>query len=190
MNISRLIRCFVAASAILVAQSASATEEQFFVVAQPIVTENGICIGEMTYTTYSMKTYGDVVDFTCRENYVLGDYEKPTNRNAASLAGIKAKTDGFHTQEEKLYGDTLRVEIDLSVMDVSKVRFDAEDVVDATLECVLINATRSMGGDGLAPAKHLRVDVRGPAEFAKLSRTYHFNDLIQRKLDKACYGVY
>lgn len=188
MNTKRWTRCIYAMSALLIAQSAYATVEQFLVVAQPIVTEGRICIGEMTYTTYSAVTYGNVVDFTCRENYVLGDYEKPTNRNAASLAGIKAKTNSFHIQEDALYGDTLRVEIDLSAMNTSKQGFDAEDVVDATIECVLINATRSMGGNGLAPAKHLRVDVRGAKEFAHLSQTYRFDELLKSLPRRGCFG--
>ncbi len=186
--------CAATTSAMIIAVLASATVERSIVVAQPIVTEETLCIGDMTYVTYSSGSWGDVVDYTCSENYVvIGDHENPANRNAASLAGITAGPDPYHFQEQALYGDTVRVVVDLSEMDPSKVDFEAEDVVDATMECVLINATRSMQGwdhkaDKTIAAKHLRVEVQGSAEFAHLSRTYRFKDLLKRKLEKACYG--
>jgi hypothetical protein len=172
----------------------SATVERSIVVAQPIVTEETLCISDMTYITYSEGYWGDVVGYTCAENYiVVGDHENPANRNAANLAGIKAGPDPYHFQEQALYGDTLRVIIDLSAMDASKLDFGAEYIVEATMECTLINATRSMQGwdpktDKTIAAKHLRVEVQGSAEFAHLSRTYRFKDLLKRKLEEACYG--
>lgn len=173
---------------------AYSTVERSIVVAQPIVTEESMCISDMTYITYSEGYWGDVVGYTCAENYVVvGDHENPANRNAASLAGIKAGPDTYHFQEQALYGDTVRVVVDLSAMDVSKVDFEPEDVVEATIECVLINATRSMSGyssksRGRIDAKHLRIDVQGAPDFAKLSRTYRFKDLLKRKLERTCYG--
>jgi hypothetical protein len=174
---------------------ASASIERSVEVAQPIVTEESMCIRNVTYITLSHESWGDAVDFTCDDNFVLiSGWDHPVNRNAASLAGLKANVDVFHFQEQKLFGDTLRVVIDLSAMDASKVDFEPADIIHATLECVLINATRSMEGPeivGRAPValRHLRVDVRGSPEYANLSRTYRFKDLQKRKLEKACYGM-
>jgi len=188
----KILAC--AASAAILAHPSLATVERMIVVAQPIVTEEVMCISDMTYITYSEGYWCDVVGYTCAENcVVVGDHENPTNRNAASLAGIKANPDSYHFQEQALYGDTVRVVVDLSGVDVLKVDFDLEDLVNATMECVLINATRSTRGfdeksGGQVEAKHLRVDVVGSAEFAHLSRTHRFKDLQKRKLERACYG--
>jgi hypothetical protein len=187
--------CTPMTGAMIVAGLASATVERSIVVAQPIVTEETLCISDVTYITYSEGYWGDVVGYTCEENYIAVDgHETPANRNAASLAGIKAEPDPYHFQEQALYGDTVRVVVDLSEMDTSKLDFGAKYIVDATLECILINATRSMRGyshkaGGQIDAKYLRVDVEGAVDFAKLSRTYRFKDLLKRKLARACFGT-
>ncbi len=184
------------ASVVLSAGAAFPSIERSIEVAQPIVTEaEEICVRNVTYITLSHESWGEVVDFTCNQNFVMvSGWEKPVNRNAANLARLKAKTDIYHFQEQALYGDTLCVVLDLSAMDVSKSDFDAADVVQATLDCVLINATRGIRGwvreaSDLVAARHLRVDVEGSEEFAHLSRTYSFEELLKDLPPQRCYGL-
>ena len=178
---------------LVVAGVALSTVEQSIEVAQPIVTEECMCIRDVTYVTYAQLTWGEVVDYTASKNYiVIGDHSNPADRNAASLAGVKVKTDGYHFQEQALYGDTMRVVVDLSSMNAAAVDFEAEDIVQATIQSVLINATRSPEGwdkktGGRMAARHLRLDVQGSPEFSALSRTYRFEDLRKNPPEKQCF---
>ena len=172
-----------------------ATQERTIEVAQPILIEGGVCVSDVTYVTYSYPSWADVVDYTCKQNYLVADgHDKPVNLNAAHLAGIKAAVDTYHDQEQALYGDTVRVVIDLSAMDTTKLQIGGpDDLVRATLHCVLANAARSNQGwvrkkpDAIA-ARYLRVEIQGSGDFAELSDTYRFEDLIQYEQEKACYG--
>ena len=160
---------------------ALASEETAIEVFQPIITEDQICVRRVTYVTHSsgVDYWGGFVDYTCEPNATVTDSDHPEDRNAASVTGIKAWVDPYHFQEQGLYGDTVRVYVDLRHLDASKVRYD---VVSATMECVLANATASRSGwvrkqESSVDAKHLRVIVLGTPEQVGLSRTYRFKDL-------------
>ena len=94
--------------------------------------------------------------------------------------------DLYHFNEQALFGDTVRVYIDLTAFDPKKLGWRAEyaqSVVDATLECVLVNATASREGwyrakNAWITAQHLSVVVRGAPEFTRLTQTYRFADLV------------
>ena len=152
-----------------------------------------MCINDVTYVTYWQGTWGEMVDYTGSKNFiVIGDHSDPEDRNAASLASVKVKTDPYHFQAQALYGDTMRVVVDLSDMDATAIDFEAEDIVQATIQSALINATRSAEGwdrktGGRIFAQHLRLDIVGTAAFAALSRTYRFEDLRTNPPEKACY---
>ena len=156
-------------------------EEQAIEIWQPILVEDGICLTRVTFVTFNsgVSSWAGRVDYTCEANALITDSEKQENRNAASIAGIKAWVDPYHFQEQTLYGDTARVYVDLTKLDTSHIHYD---VVSATLECVLANAVASMTGfdetkGGQVAAKHLRVVVRGTPDQQRLSRTYRLSDL-------------
>jgi len=128
--------------------------------------------------------WGETVGFTCDESFVVNDSGKPVNMNGASLAGLNAAAFSYHGEEEALFGDTMKVWIDLSKMDLSKVPYCNVHLIDATVECVLINATRSMTAWDRASqrdvtAKHLTVVFRGAPDSSYSTRTYSFEELVK-----------
>jgi hypothetical protein len=169
------------------ASPVSASEERAIEIAQPIADEDGIVLSRVTYVVHDdVDSWGRLVDYTCKEGFVGNDEGKAENRNAANITGIKAWVDPYHFQEQALFGDTVRVYIDLTSFDPKKLGWREEyarSVVDATLECVLVNATSSREGwyrakNARITAKHLHVEVRGAPEFKRLTQTYPFSDLV------------
>lgn len=167
------------------ASTASATIERAIEVAQPIVTESGITISDVTFVRYlGAVSWGEVVGYTCKESFVVNEAGAPENRNAASLVGIAADAYTYHIQNQALFGDTMKVFIDLTDMDLSKVRWRNTRLIEATLECVLINATRCTSAwekksGKFVTAKHLTVEFRGSSDPAHSTRTYLLQDLLQ-----------
>ena len=182
-----LARPLIVLVLLAIASTVSASVERAIEIAQPIVVEDGIVLSRVTYVVYDdVASWGRLVDYTCNESFVVNDAGKPENRNAANIAGIKTWVDPDHFQEQALFGDTVRVHIDLTGFDPKKLgRYAvyAKHVVDATLECVLFNATASRKGwyrakNAWITAQHLHVEVRGAPEFARLTQTYRFADLV------------
>lgn len=178
------IRFMVAVVALAWVGSAFATVERAIEIAQPILVEDGIVLSRVTYVVHDdVDSWGRLVDYTCKESFVVNDVGKPENRNAANVAGIRAWVDPYHFQEQALFGDTVRVYIDFSEYDSKKLsRWDG-DVVAATIECVLVNATHSMNGwcqakNSWITAKYLDVEIRGAPELARLTQTYLLTDLV------------
>lgn len=163
--------------------SSFASEERTIEIAQPIAVEDGIVLSRVTYVVHDdLSSWGHLVDYTCKESFVVNDSGKPENRNAASIAGVKAWVDPYHFQEQALLGDTVRVYVDFSGYDPKKLERWDGDVVSATIECVLVNATHSMEGwyrakNSWITAKHLHVEVRGAPELTRLTQTYLLTDL-------------
>lgn len=161
----------------------SATEERAVQVSQPIVTKTGLYVSDVTFVAYvGSESWGDLVWYTCQPSFVANEEGEPLNRNAANLAGITSRPDSFHLQNQSLYGDTMRVFVDLTEMDVSKIPCCPGDLVAATRECVLVNATRSMRAwdresERQVTAKHLRVEVRGSSDPSVQSETYDLAEL-------------
>lgn len=95
------------------------------------------------------------------------------NRNAASLMGITLRRVGHAGRPPEgqkwwpgLFGDTLRVTLDLSQLGVSSepaVAMWRQHVVDATTQCMIENARRE------PRAAFLDVVVEGPPEFARFA---------------------
>jgi hypothetical protein len=168
---------------VVVTSSVLASEERAKEVAQPIVAEDAIFLSRVTFVNHHDMSWAGLVDYTCRESFAVNESGRPENRNAASIAGIKTWADPYHFQEQALFGDTVRVYVDLTDFDASRLEFESEDVVAATLECVLVNATASMTGwyrarHDWVTAQHLYVEVRGAPEFVHMTQTYRFADLV------------
>lgn len=169
---------------LLVASSrALASEERALEVAQPLVTEGAIAVSRVTFVNHYDMSWGGLVDYTCRESFIVNESWKAENRNAANISGIKSWVDPYHYEKQALFGDTVRVYMDLTEFDVSRLGQQDGDVVAATIECVLVNATASMTGwyrarNAWVPATHLYLEVRGAPEYARLTQTYLFADLI------------
>jgi hypothetical protein len=181
------VRGFVVFIFLAIAGSASASEERAIEIAQPILVEDGIVLSRVTYVVHDdLSSWGQLVDYTCKQSFVGNDEAKSENRNAANITGIKAWVDPYHFDKQALFGDTVRVYIDLTAFDPKKLGWRSEyaqSVVDATLECVLVNATGSREGwyrakNAWITAQHLHVEVRGAPEFARLTQTYRFADLV------------
>ena len=170
---------------LFVAGTAFSTEEVAIEVAQPILTEEGIRVSDVTFVRYlGSRSWGDVVWYTCDKSFVTNQAGEAVNRNAASLAGLSATAYSYHAQEQALFGDTVRVFIDLTKMDASKLGCNPDTLVAATLECVLINATRSMTAweyktERYVKAKHLTVEFRGTVNPIYSTRTYLFEALLR-----------
>lgn len=176
-------RFMVAVFALAWISSAFASEERAIEIAQPILVEDGIVISRVTYVVHDdVDSWGRLVDYTCKESFVVNDAGKPENRNVANVAGVRAWVDPYHFQEQALFGDTVRAYIDFSGYDPKKLaRWDG-DVVAATIECVLVNATHSMKGWSRAKnswitAKYLHVEISGAPELTRLTQTYLLTDL-------------
>lgn len=170
-----------------IASTVSASEERAIEIAQPIMVEDGIVLSRVTYVVHEdLSSWGQLVDYTCKESFVGNDEGKSENRNAANITGIKTWVDLYHFDKQALFGDTVRVYIDVTGFDPKKLggyEEYAQAVVDATLECVLVNATASREGwyrakNATIAAKHLHVEVRGAPEFARLTHTYRFSELV------------
>ena len=106
-----------------------------------------------------------------------------SNRNAANLLGVQLSFPMAPAKQWRqppprgLFGDTLRVVMDLSKtdaaaglkdeMDVARAAYPRKEIVSLTLFSMLENARR-----GWPRVKHLTVEVQGSDEFKDLAGTY------------------
>ena len=170
--------------------TSDATWECAVEVAQPLVTEEGIYIGRVTYMDYRGGLIpGCDVPFVGKANAVIDELDRPVNRNVANLLGIRIDVDPLHVTGA-LFGDTLRVYIDLSSMGSapSNANWTTSGAIAATVECVLTAAAASRSGWAPAhhpwdqtsrrmDAKYVDLRVHGKAEHTGLSRVYSFESL-------------
>jgi hypothetical protein len=132
-------------------------------VAQPIHTEDHIFIGRTTYTVHTTDKSGTEVSLTCRENQINTQVGFE-NRNLASLAGIEVKVMRNTREHSNRFGDSLRVVLDLSVLE-GEDEFMGHPVgllAEVTFECLMINARQD---DGIIRFLDLRVE--GPRTYKK-----------------------
>ena len=152
---------------------ASASEETAIQVAQPIWTENGIVVSSVTFIRWlGSPEPGIEVACTANPNHIEREGDaRPSNRNAAALYGIAVRTNTKSKWKDwpREFADTLGVVMDLSGIgqrDSSKL-VSEEQVVKATVECILTNASRSR------PAiKFIALEVLGAHKFRSLSKVY------------------
>jgi hypothetical protein len=167
---------------LLWALPAHASQEGTIESTQPIVTENFIRPCTVTYIWSGMvHIVGSSVAKTCSPDYIETD-NGVQNRNAANLAGFTVTVASSDSSWHPLYGDTLRVTLDVSsIGEQEQVKqigsmFSANDLVEATVQCVQDNA-----GRGVPVAKHLDLRVVGSRRYAKLSRVYIVAGVPSRK---------
>jgi len=191
-------RAFLFSLLVAIASTVFASEERAIEIAQPIMVEDGIVLSRVTYVVHDdLSSWGQLVDYTCKESFVGNDSGKSENRNAANITGIRTWVDLYHFDKQALFGDTVRVYVDLTAFDSKKLGWReeyAQSVVDATLECVLVNATASRKGwyrakNDWITAKHLHVEVRGAPEFKRLTDTYLFSDLLGKVPRSTHFGL-
>jgi len=178
------VSALILVALLLLTQPSHSAFENALQVAQPIETEEGIVISIVTVVKYlGDKPPGLLVPFTCEENCIVTESGRSENRNAAHILGIRTGVDPYHaTKGGSLYGDTLKVFIDLREASGGKTPsgWSLDAVMEATLECVLYNAERTRtayGPDGPFKAKHVKVDVLGADRFSALSKVYSFEAL-------------
>jgi hypothetical protein len=158
---------------VLIASGVQATTEVFFQVSQPMWSkEGGTQISDVTFASAWEVTPTILVELTVAESLVsAGDQFE--NRNAAHQAGIviraiahEATADTSKVRRPGRFGDTLRVEMDLAMADVT------EEIMEATVECMILNAKRSDG-----KARFLDVRVVGSAHYSHFGGTYNLEPI-------------
>lgn len=179
---------------VLVANIAPATVERLCSVTQPIEVDGTFRMSPNTYVTYSTSP-GTELLLTTAENRVRTPHGFLfLNMNSASRAGLaiqfvkdeKPPTGGRATRWDGLFGDTLRVVLDLRAMPVEAILpegVSTEDdkrtverrhrehrewcraLVEVTLQCMVENAARE------PKARFLDVRIEGPSEFEDLAGT-------------------
>lgn len=152
---------------------ATASEEVAIQVAQPIWTENGIIISSVTYIRWlGSPEPGIEVAWTAKPNLIEREGDaKPSNRNAAALCGIEVRTRPKAESKDwpREFADTLGAVLNLSRLEQrgSSKSHGEKKVVDATVDCILINAGRSR------PAvKFVALEVEGAAKYSAFTRVY------------------
>jgi hypothetical protein len=158
--------------------------ETAFEIAQPIDLVGGVVIRLVTVVkNVGQIPAGMTVPYTTEANCIVTDGTQSGNRNAADLLGVRATVDPYHASGGgSLYGDTLRVCIDLRAAQDSHTPhgWSLDAVVHATLECVLYNAERcrrAYGPDGPFDAKYVDVQILGAERYSDLAQVYAFKDL-------------
>lgn len=158
-------------------------------VAQPIVAYEYIQVSRVTFAMG--RPHQHIPGYELRHlgtpSCVCDDRGESANRNAASFLGMKA---GYHPHHStgSLFGDTLRVYLDLSELrpagpELEGVSVDA--AIRAAVECVLTTAYDSRFGivDSpdvrRVPAKHVWLEVRGSDEYSHLGGVFSFEELGQ-----------
>jgi hypothetical protein len=156
-------------------------------VSQTIIAGDAIEIGTMTYVGFSdFWNYPAEVVYTASQSIIAGE-----DRNAASLLGIRIslvpRSDApLSTSEDfrdhGVFGDTLRVVMDLTDLDPSfpgreRIRgaISTWDVVVAkTVDCILLNARRSW-----PRVRFVDLAVLGPSEYTRLAGTHSLAEVPQ-----------
>lgn len=175
----------IAFAGIMIPCVAPAADEHAVQISQPVISGGtGIVVAQVPYMLWYLP--GDdpafEVGLTVAANTITtGD--GTSNRNAANLLGIQltfpmppATNRWRRSAPRGVFGDTLRVAIDLSkteeatqLQDKASITrgFLRKDIVPLTLFSMLENARR-----GWPRIKHLHVEVVGPDEFKDLAGTY------------------
>jgi hypothetical protein len=165
--------------------AARAAKEYAVQITQPLKAEGtGFSIVQVPYLLW-FKPSDDphfAVSLTVAANTITtGD--GTSNRNAANLLGVQLSFPAAPSQPWRqasprgLFGDTLRVSMDLSKtgeaarlkdeMDARRMAYPRKEVLSLTLFSMIENARR-----GWPRVKHLTVEVQGSDEFKDLAGTY------------------
>ena len=158
--------------------SAGAAHLRALTTYQPTQTENGIVIVPVTFLVVNDDfSPGHQISYVCRPYLLplLNQWNSAdlVNHNVASQAAISAKVVGNLEERRLLFGDTLRVSVDLTE---TRPIAMSPDVVDATVEAVLRTAAMSCRGGERDPSW---VDLRisGPPDYCGAARVYACEEL-------------
>jgi len=185
IRIRSAILAGIALAGMMIPSLAPAADEHAVQISQPIISGGSglIAVAQVPYIFWYLP-YDDPafeVSLTVAANTITTG-EGTSNRNAANLLGIQLtfpmppQTNRWRRSAPRgVFGDTLRVAIDLSKTDettrlqkASITRgFQRKDIVPLTLFSMLENARR-----GWPQIKNLHVEVIGPDEFKDLAGTY------------------
>ena len=122
---------------------ARGSEEWSFEAYQPIWTENDLDLSRVTVLTFNSGEVGVcAVQATCDSNCLTSDYGL-RQRNAAFELGLRTEVIFNSDAEPPLFGDTLRVVLHETRPPSDLGDFDYATVLEATVQCVLLNAAQS-----------------------------------------------
>lgn len=179
---TRAVLALFIALAFLGSRTAGASSEIALQISQPIMTlDSGCMVSDVTFTGYwSLWDSPQLeVDLTVAPSAVTTEQET-VDRNGAAALGLHVEfpkgdenpissRNGVHDHFLGLFGDTLRVVLDLTAMKVESELwrgFEAE-IVGATVECLKLNARR-----GWPRIRTLDLQVRGPSQFQSHTGIY------------------
>jgi hypothetical protein len=157
------------------ASQSLATEEGVVHVAQPIDLPATECvIATMGYIEMLGSVMpGQGVHLVAAPNRMAVQGQM-VQRNSASNLNIRTGTE-LSSEPTGLFGDTLRVFLDLSQMPRAKAA-GAEAVIARTVDCVLITAWYGRVAfdptRGRVEAKYVNLKVKGPRAYARYAGTY------------------
>lgn len=164
-----LVAAWVFLTSILASPSQS-SEPSPVEVLQPLDTGNVIWLSPVTYFGYfNWRHPGHPVAFTCSSNVVTRHDGQPSNMNIAAMAGFKVQLlskDERH--EEYLFGDTLRVVLDVSSIDAFHTSWPRDALVGATVECILVNGAKGYSKG----VRYIQLAIKGPKPIRKYARVY------------------
>lgn len=159
---------------------ARSSEETLCSVMEPIATENYIGLSDVPYVTWAGGWWpGLEISLMEKANCVKGDDGMPgQDRNVVSLCGIGVKVEQDKRWAYASWKRTDSVDTVTVVVDCRKIQPKRVDtatvgnIIDATLECVITNATRSQPS-----IRNLRLVVRGPGAGERSTKVIHLGDL-------------
>jgi len=162
-----------------IVQDSGATTDGVRLITQPIATfETGIWIVDVPVISAGSlwDGAGAFVEMTSRSfpiEILPGAGSHPAGQNAAAVTGISVRLLPNTTRNSPpgLFGDTLRVELDLTGFRRSQLGLRIEDVTAATVHCMLVNAGRTGG-----IIKYLDLRIRGDRQFSSAGRVYGLRD--------------
>ena len=139
-------------------------------VLQPLDTGNTIWLSSVTYLGYfNWRHPGHAVAFTCSSSVVTSYDGPPADVNVASGAGFKVHVlSKNERQEEYLFGDTLRVALDVSSIRHLRTQWPQDAFIGAVVECILVNGVKGYAKG----VRHIQIAIRGPANVRKCDRVY------------------
>lgn len=163
------------------AKTSDATIDHVELVTQPIATEAGLRAVDVPIVSEGSLWDGAwaLVEMTTRP-IPIQTFRGLEVRNAAALARLRVRvlrnetrTQGAHPGPPGLFGDTLRVVLDVADFHAdSAFGYSLSTLVPATVTCMLSNARRSA-----RVLRYLDLRVAGDRKFASFERVYRVSEI-------------
>ena len=185
---SRLVLVALGAlGAITTPKASSATEEAVVQVAQPIDASAVVSVCTSTYiVNATLRVPGQGVELVCKSNCIVLTRGGEEDRNVAADLGLISGIDPHH-YTGSLFGDTLRVFLDVSALPDSSPNPSAgphswfDRMVEATVEAVLWTAWYGRLGynpvkEAWEPARYVDLEIRGKDAFSRFDAVYDISN--------------